>query len=251
MPFALAALTGLILGSFYSVCASRYNTGATIFHPARSRCPQCHQQLSIRENLPLVSYVIQQGRCAHCRTQIPVFYPFIELTSMVWALLAAQKPTGIEEWAVLMVIGGICIVASAIDFRTFLLPNALTYSGAVIVLAASFFGLLPVSFIDSLLGASIGALTLWLVAALFKLIRNMDGLGFGDVKFMLMLGGLVGWQGVSCLILCSSSTALLYAVFHLRGNKDIATTPIPFGPFLALGACITFLYQPYIQKILY
>lgn len=251
MLIFLIAVIGLVLGSFYSVCATRYNTVTTIFTPSRSHCPICNHQLAIYENIPLISYLIQRGRCTHCKTQIPALYPLIEITSMTWALLAAQQATSISEWTILMVIGGICIVASAIDFRTFLLPNILTFSGALLVLGASFLGLLPIEFIDSLLGAAFGALSLWIIAALFKLVRNMDGLGFGDVKFMVMLGGLVGWQGLSWLILCASTTALLYAIFHLRNKEDITTTPIPFGPFLALGACITFLYQTDFQSFFY
>ena len=249
LPFA--ALAGLILGSFYSVCASRYGTGTTIFQPARSHCPHCNHQLTARENIPLLSYALQKGRCAHCNTKIPLFYPLIELTSMTWAVLAAQQAASIEEWLVLMLLGGICIVASAIDLHTFLLPDYLTYSGAAIALGASFFGLLPIEFTDALLGASIGALLLWGVAAIFKIVRNIDGLGFGDVKFMVMLGALVGWQGLSWLLLCASGTALIFALFHLRGQKDMTTIPIPFGPFLALGAAITFLYGTNLQTFFY
>lgn len=251
MPLPIAALIGLILGSFYSVCASRYGTGATIFHPTRSHCPHCNHQLTARENIPLISYALQKGRCVHCHTKIPFFYPVIELTSMAWAVLAVQQATSIEEWLILMVIGGICIVASAIDLRTFLLPDYLTYSGAAVVLGASFFGLLPVEFTDALLGASIGSLLLWGVATLFKIIRNIDGLGFGDVKFMVMLGALVGWQGLSWLLLCASGSALIFALFHLRGQKDMTTIPIPFGPFLAFGTCITFLYGADLQAFFY
>lgn len=251
MPLSLAALLGLILGSFYSVCASRYGTGATVFLPLRSFCPQCSHQLSAQENIPLVSYTLQRGRCIHCNAVIPFFYPLIELISMSWAILAARHTANIEEWLVLMIIGGICIVASAIDLRTFLLPDCLTYSGAVIVLGASFFDLLPVESTDALLGASISAILLWGVAVLFRIIRKMDGLGFGDVKFSLMLGGLVGWQGISWLLLCTSSTALIYALLHLRGHNNPTTVPIPFGPFLALGACITFFYGAELHALVY
>ncbi|WP_290919588.1 A24 family peptidase [Halodesulfovibrio sp.] len=169
---------------------------------------------------------------------------------MSWALLSLQRASTLSEWIILMLIGGICIVASAIDLRTFLLPNVFTYSGAVIVLGASYVGLLSTSFADSLSGAIVGPFILWAVAALFKLAKNMDGLGFGDVKFMVMLGGFVGWQGLSWLILIASISALIFALFYLKGKDDITRTPIPFGPFLALGACVTYVYLPKIQALL-
>lgn len=251
MPPFFAALFGLVLGSFYSVCISRYGTGTTIFYPARSHCPSCNHLLTIKENIPIASFLLQRGRCAHCLAKISYLYPTIELTSMVWAVLAAIHSYSIPEWVTLIIIGGICIVASGIDLHTFLLPDVLTYSGVVIVLGASYFSLLPIHFADSLIGAFVGAGLLWTLAILFKILRKIDGLGYGDVKFMLMLGGLVGWQGLSWLILCASTTALLYAICHLRNKEDITKTPIPFGPFLALGACITFLYQTEFQSFFY
>lgn len=169
---------------------------------------------------------------------------------MLWALIAAQKASTLSEWIVLMLIGGICIIASAIDLRTFLLPNIFTYSGAVIVLGASYLGLLSTGFADSLVGALVGPFILWAIAALFTLVRNIDGLGFGDVKFMMMLGGLVGWQGLSWLILIASTSALVFALFYLKGKENMARTPIPFGPFLALGACLTYIYFPKLQVLL-
>lgn len=250
MTAAFVAIIGLCLGSFYSVCAGRYGTAQTIFSPARSHCPQCHHQLSVYENIPLVSYLLQRGRCRHCNVSIPPLYPLLEVVSMFWALMAAQSASTFFEWVVLMLIGGICIIASAIDLRTFLLPNVLTYSGAVIVLGASFSGLLSISFADSLAGAIVGPSILWAVAALFKLARNMEGLGIGDVKFMVMLGGLVGWQGLSWLILVASASALIFALFYLKGKDNMTRTPIPFGPFLALGACVTYVYLPKLQVLL-
>lgn len=248
LPFA--ALLGLILGSFYSVCASRYGTENTIFKPSRSRCPHCKHQLTIRENIPLISFILQKGRCRHCKTRIPLFYPLIELTSMCWAVLAAMHTSSPAEWITLMVIGGICIVASAIDLRTFLLPDVLTYSGAVLVLLASYAGFLQVTFVDALLGAVIGAFALWAIAALYKLIRKIDGMGLGDVKFMFMLGALVGWQQLSILILVASSCALVFCIVSLRGKSNLATTYIPFGPFLASGALITYLFGEQIIAFL-
>lgn len=242
MHFLFAALVGLILGSFYSVCASRYGTGNTIFRPSRSYCPQCDHQLTMWENIPLLSFLLQKGRCSHCSSRIPFFYPLIELTSMLWAVLAAAHTADPLEWGVLMVIGGICIVASAIDLRTFILPDYLTYTGAVIVLGASYAGLLDVTFVDALLGAGIGTFSLWAIAAIYKAIRKIDGLGLGDVKFMFMLGALVGWHQLSIFILVASVCALVFCIATLRGKAGMSTIYIPFGPFLATGSLITYLY---------
>lgn len=250
MYIFFAALLGLILGSFYSVCASRYGTGKTVLRPARSQCPQCGHQLSFIENIPLISFILQKGRCAHCGARIPYFYPLIELFSMLWAVLATLHASTPTEWGLLIIIGGICIVASAIDLRTYLLPDILTYSGAVIVLAASYAGILHVDFMQSLLGAFIGAFALWAISAIYKLVRKIQGMGLGDVKFMLMLGALTGVDHLSIFVLIASLCALLFSIISLRGKADISTTYIPFGPFLASGALLTYLYGNQIAAII-
>lgn len=250
MNILFATFCGLILGSFYSVCAGRYGTENTIFSPARSHCPNCDHQLTVFENIPLISFLMQKGHCAHCHASIPLFYPLIELTSMLWAVLAASHATNPFEWSTLMIIGGICIVASAIDLRTFILPDVLTYSGAAIVLGASYAGILHVDFMSSLLGASIGAFALWAISAIYKLIRKIDGMGLGDVKFMLMLGALTGLEHLSIFILVASVCALIFSIIAMWGKKGMSTTYIPFGPFLASGALITHLYGDQIASFI-
>ena len=250
MYLIFAALFGLVLGSFYSVCVSRYGTDNTIFKPSRSFCPQCDHQLTILENIPLVSFLIQKGRCSLCKARIPIFYPLIELTSMFWAILAAMHATTYAEWVILLAIGGICIVASAIDLRSFLLPDVLTYSGAAIVLVASYAGILHVDFMQSVLGASIGAFALWAISALYKLIRKIDGMGLGDVKFMLMLGALTGIEHLSIFIFLASVIALIFCIISTRGKAGMSRVYIPFGPFLASGALITYLYGDQIASFI-
>lgn len=246
-----AAITGLILGSFYSVCVSRYGTDSTIVSPARSRCPECKMMLGALENIPLISFLLQKGRCKHCHTKISLLYPVIELTSMAWSMLAITAASSYSEWLILLIIGGICITASAIDLRTFILPDVLTYSGALIVLAASYTGILHVDFRQALLGGSVGTFSMWAIGALYKLLRKRDGLGLGDVKFMLMLGALTGLYQLSTFILIASLCALLFTLITLKGSDNISTRYIPFGPFLAVGAGITYLYGDQIMLFLH
>ena len=166
----------------------------------------------------------------------PLFYPLIELTSMTWAILAATQAYDPVEWAALMVIGGICIVASAIDLRTFLLPDVLTYSGTAVVLFVSYTGLLHTGFVDSLIGGAAGAVSMWTIAAVYKLIRKIDGLGMGNVKFMLMLGALVGWRYLSIFVLVASVCALLFSIITLSGKKRHGKNIYTVRPF-SCGRC--------------
>jgi len=244
----LAAALGLVLGSFYSVCVTRYLDGGSIVYPP-SHCPLCNRRLRAWELLPVVSYLILRGRCAGCGNRISVLYPLIELTSAVWAVLAAQA-TGPSLWfPAYLALGGLFIVASAIDFKAYLLPDILTYPAAVLGLAMG--ALRPdIGPLGAAIGAACGFGLFWLLATLYRLAKGVDGLGGGDVKLMLSIGGAVGWMGLPYAILIGSLAALLASPFYVLGKGRGRTMPIPFGPFLCCGALVQLLYGPVFLRLL-
>jgi leader peptidase (prepilin peptidase)/N-methyltransferase len=162
----LAAALGLVLGSFYSVCVTRYLDGGSIVYPP-SHCPLCNRRLRAWELLPVVSYLFLRGRCAGCGNRISVLYPLIELTSAAWAVLAAQA-TGPSLWFLAyLALGGLFIVASAIDFKAYLLPDILTYPAAVLGLAMG--ALRPdIGPLGAAIGAACGFGLFWLLAPLSR-----------------------------------------------------------------------------------
>ncbi len=231
----LAGIVGLALGSFYSVCAHRYVTGQSIVLPP-SHCPACGHRLSWWELLPLVGYLLARGRCAACGVRIPLGYPLLEVVSAAWAVFLALRFGPTPLFVVLLALGGLFIVASAIDLRTFLLPNRLTYPAAALGIAAGW--LSPeVGLTAAAWGAAGGFVLFWLLARGYRALRGVDGLGGGDVKLMLSIGGMCGVAGLPMAILMGSVAALLCSPFFLIGGKGKASSiPIPFGPFLCFGA---------------
>jgi leader peptidase (prepilin peptidase)/N-methyltransferase len=245
---AVAGLLGLLLGSFYSVCASRGAEGRSIVRP-RSHCPHCGHRLRPWELVPILSYLALRGRCGGCGQRISPLYPLIELASGLWAVLLALS-FGPSIWFLAyLALGGIFIVASAIDFKVFLLPDYLTYPAALLgigigVLHPSI-GLWP-----ALLGAGAGAGIFWLLAAGFRAAKGIDGLGGGDIKLMLSIGGVVGVLGLPYAVLIGSLAALMAYPFFLRGSGQGRSMPIPFGPFLCFGGMMQILYGPVILRLL-
>lgn len=149
----------------------------------------------------------------------------------------------------LMVVTGIMLVASAIDWETFLLPDIFTYPLALLGVAAPLF--LPLSWTDSLLGAGLGAGLLWGVRAVYFRWRGVEGLGLGDVKLMVGLGALVGVSRLPLVVLLASLLAL--AVFVLciartHRSQGLATA-IPFGPFLCAGTWIVLIAGDWLAHI--
>ncbi len=247
-PFG-SLLLGLALGSFYNVCIHRYLTGQSIVLPA-SHCPKCRNALSWWENIPLLSYLLLQGRCRSCKEPISLRYPLVEAVSGLWSLaLAVQFGPG-WEWLVYMVAGGLLIVMSFIDFAEYILPDVFTLPGA----AAAFCGmvfLVGMPWQDSLLGAVIGAGAFLLLQQGYYLIRRVEGLGTGDIKLMLMLGALVGWQGLPVLVFLAAFSALVASLAYMAKNAHQGMqTRIPFGPFLSLGAMLEILYGQWLVGLL-
>ncbi len=244
---AFAAVVGLVLGSFYSVCVSRGIAGQSIVRPP-SHCPLCGHRLRVWELVPIFSYLALGGRCSKCRARISPLYPLIELASAVWAVLAAVQfgPTG--WFAAYLVLGGLYIVASGIDFRVYLLPDWLTYPAAVVGIGI---GVCTPAIGPMLsgIGAAAGFGAFWLLAAAYRASRGVDGLGGGDVKLMLSIGGAVGALGLAYAVLIGSVAALLACPFFIYGKGRGRQMPIPFGPFLCFGGMVQMLYGPAILRL--
>ena len=148
-----------------------------------------------------------------------------------------------------LALGGLFLVASAIDLQAYLLPDILTYPAAVVGIALGaanpYIGL-----VWAFGGAAIGFGLFWLLATLYRRLKGVDGLGGGDVKLMLSIGGAVGPLGLPYAILCGSLAALLASPFYVLGKSKDRNMPIPFGPFLCLGAMVQLLYGPALLHLL-
>jgi len=162
----LAAVLGLVLGSFYSVCVSRYLSGESIIFPP-SHCPLCGRRLRPWELIPILSYLLLRGRCAGCKGTISPLYPLIELTSAVWAVLTLLQVGPTLWFPAYLALGGLYIVASAIDFSVYLLPDILTYPAALLGLAIG--AARPeVGLLAAVLGAACGSGLFWLLATVYR-----------------------------------------------------------------------------------
>ncbi len=237
-PF-FALILGLCLGSFYNVCIHRYLTGQSIVLPA-SHCPLCNRTLAWRDNIPLLSYFLLKGRCRSCRQLISPVYPLVEAVSGILAVLLALKFGPSLTWVVYMFFTGLLIIAAFIDFKIYILPDLITLPGGVLALASAL--ILPINWLDALLGALLGMGFFWALQWSYKKIKKIEGLGTGDVKLMVMLGALVGLQGLPILIFSAALLGLLASLFYMKkSSRSSMHTPIPFGPFLALGAMIYIL----------
>lgn len=241
-PFMLfAGLLGLAAGSFCAAASWRYVRGISVVFP-RSACPRCGRKLTVQELVPLLGYALLRGRCAGCKQHISVRYPLMESLYAATAVLLAFEYGPSPAFAVLFCYAGLMLAASAIDAETFILPDCLTLPAAATAVPCAVLWL-GRSFEDSAAGLLLGAGIPFLLRFAMQKLRGREGLGLGDVKYMAALGGLCGVMGLPTLYLGSALPALAWlAVVRVFSNKAVADLPIPFGPFLSLGAMLTLLW---------
>lgn len=257
-PFfaALAALLGLILGSFATCAGHRLAHGGSVLSPSRSFCPACQHTLTWRENIPLIGWLLQGGRCRYCGAAISLRYPVTEFFSGLFALAAWFIFGPSAHFFVAVACATLLLVLSLVDLECYLLPDVLTLPGAVAALAAS--ALLParwtlgIGLVPALAGAALGGGGLWLVSAVYRRVRGVDGLGLGDAKLMLLVGALLGPGAVLLCVFLGACLALPAGVIAIQKNSNTTDnnplhTALPFGPFLCSAALILLLTKPYLM----
>lgn len=206
-----------------------------------SKCPHCNHEIRPWENIPVISYLFLRGKCSNCKTPISKRYPLVELScGLLSAYVAWHFGFGWQAGGMLLLTWGL-LAMSLIDADHQLLPDVLVLPLLWLGLIANYFGLYT-SLGDALWGAIAGYLSLWSVYWLFKLVTGKEGMGFGDFKLLAMLGAWGGWQVLPLTILLSSLVGAVLGLLMLRLRNAETSTPIPFGPYLAVAGWIALLW---------
>lgn len=235
---AYAALLGLAVGSFMSVCVARLPLGESVISP-RSHCPLCGTDLDWKDNIPVVSWVLLRGRCRYCDGKIPLRYPLLEVaTSGIWLAMAIlYGPT----WLALTgaVFLSLLLTIAVIDARHQIIPDLLSLGGVGAGLALALFpgGLGPV---EAMVGAVVGYGSLWLVGWAGDRLFRTPAMGGGDMKMMGMVGAFLGaGDALLTIFLGAVAGALVFGPVALARRQG--RLRLPFGVFLAVGAAAAFL----------
>jgi len=292
-PFLAAAIfaLGLCFGSFLNVCIYRLPRGKSVVTP-RSACPHCGDLIPLYHNVPILSWLILRGKCRACKQPISPRYLVIELLTGL-LFLGCYTHFGLTLAALKCAVLGYLLLGLVFtDAETKLLPDALTLPG--LALGILFSLVVPVndlasrimvglvspamrseiswrlwSLSDSLLGAAVGASFLYGAAAIYLRTRGVEGMGFGDVKLMAMIGAFLGTKLTVLTIFAASlagslfglSTVLAVWIRRIRRNRARGSSPIearrrawqsarlalrhyemPFGVFLGAMALLSFLF---------
>ena len=216
----------------------------------RSRCPSCDTQITAKQNIPVISYLMLKGKCANCGAKISVQYPVIEIVTMLLSVMVAVKFDVSWQTFFGILLTWALISLTMIDFKHTLLPDDITlpmlWLGLLISLVPVF-----VSPSEAIVGAAVGYLSLWSVYHLFKLVTGKEGMGYGDFKLLGLLGAWFGWTSIPMIILLSSVVGAVVGITLIAVRGRDRNIPIPFGPYLAAAGWLAMMYGDKISRVLF
>jgi leader peptidase (prepilin peptidase) / N-methyltransferase len=253
----LAAVYGLVLGSFLNVCIYRFVYELALTKPARSMCPRCMTPIAWSDNIPVLSYLLLGGKCRQCRSAIAWRYPMVEiLTSVAFAAAIVHHGATPEGYKLclysFLMIG--CIFS---DLEDRILPDEFTLGGMAIGLTLACIWALPepkilplvlwsfglprpfLNLLEAGLGAALPTGIMYVVGVVMSRLKGRDALGFGDVKMVAMMGAFYGLGPTLVAVAIGSVLGLVIGLpYILLSRNNYRTYEIPYGSFLGAAALI-------------
>lgn len=262
---ALAVAAGLAIGSFLNVCIARWPAGASVVKP-RSRCPDCRTPIAWFDNIPVLSWVLLRGRCRHCGLAISPTYPLIELIGglLSWLVLRrfvagpeALDGVALAAWAAYFGFLCMLVVATYVDVRHRIIPDQVSIYAVPFALLAvaglqalGFSDFLAITWKQSVLGAAATGGGFWAVGAAFRFIRGKEGLGWGDIKLVTLIGAALGpVPGALAAVFWGSLLGSVGGIVSLVITRRFAY--LAFGPSLAAGAALYVLYGEHLAPLFF
>ncbi|MFT4569525.1 MAG: leader peptidase (prepilin peptidase)/N-methyltransferase [Hyphomicrobiaceae bacterium] len=236
--------SGLIVGSFANVCIVRMPEDESVIWPG-SHCRSCKALLRWYDNIPVASWLVLRGRCRDCQEPIPARYPFVELGTAGLFVVLGTLGFPPRELTVYLVLTAALMVITVIDFDHFIIPDLISIPlilispGLAVVVG-------HITLRESMTGIVLGGGILWTFAAVYEFVRKQEGMGFGDVKLVAMIGGFVGVSGALFTIMFGALSGSIIGALMMGLRRGRLDTEIPFGPFLAAGGYVYILAGPAI-----
>ncbi len=265
IEIALAFLAGLLIGSFLNVCVFRLPRDLSVIKPARSFCPFCEETIAWYDNIPVLSYILLRAKCRRCGERIPLRYPAVELAT-AFAFAGCVAVFGVTPLALkYSLFSAILITLIASDFEERILPDEFTIGGTVVGLLLAYFVpmrgefaiiLLPyawgprwISVGEALIGAFVSSGSIWFAGWIYEKIRHREGLGFGDVKMIMMIGAFLGLPSALLTLIGASVVGAFGGLLYIKlTRQDASTYELPFGSFLGITGLAVAAYGEFILR---
>lgn len=244
----ISFVIGSIVGSFYNVCIYRLPNDLDVVSKS-SFCTSCKYKIPFYLNIPIISYILNFGKCKNCKNKISISYLIVEvLTASLFVYAYMLYGISFNSLAFIIFYSGLLIIFFT-DLKYYLILDKITIPLSIVGLVFTFFNFNPfdVDILSSLLGGAVGYLIIYIIRFLFFKIRKVEGMGLGDAKLFLMIGI---WLGIKSIYLILASSALVGAVVGLliiyfyKKDKDFQ---IPYGCFIVIASAL----YPYLGSLFY
>jgi len=238
--FIIVFIVGLLIGSFLNVCIYRLPREESIVFPS-SHCPACSKPVKPYDNIPVLSFILLRGKCRFCDLPISWQYPLVELLHGLGYIFIFYEFGFFWKTLVYSLLFSSLVVVTFIDLSHQIIPDVITLPGMVLGLIAGS-TILPLGPFRSFAGLVVGGGIFYLIAILSVVILKKEGMGGGDIKLIAMLGAFIGWKGVLLTIFLAALSGAVSGLLLILLKGRNRSEPIPFGPFLVLGALVSLFW---------
>ena len=229
-------LIGIMFGSFYNLVGLRIPNHQSIVKP-RSHCDKCGHVLKWYELIPIISFIIQKGRCHNCQTKLSLLYPFSEMFCGLLFALSYYAYGFSWNLIIALIISSLLILVTVSDLSYMIIPDRFIIIPSIMILIIKLLGFGIDSFLQSLFSGALSFGIMFLMMKFGSFIFKKEALGGADVKLMFVVGICLEPFLSLIVIILASVIALPVSLFLLYKTKE---NIIPFGPFIVIGLLIVF-----------
>ena len=231
-------ILGTILGSFYNVVGYRLPKGESLIKPA-SHCPNCNHELKWYELIPIISFLIQNGKCRNCKKKISIFYPLIELLTGLLFSLSFYLFGFSYNFLIMLITSSVFSIVLVSDINYLIIPDEITIIASCLIIVINFILLdLKTALILFLSGIFLFVL-MYLIMKFGNYLFKKESLGGADIKLMFLVGLILKpVEGIFCIFLASIIALPISSIRILKDKNNV----IPFGPFIIVALIIIILF---------
>lgn len=238
-------LFGLCFGSFFNVCGLRIPNGESVSSP-RSHCTKCGHTLKWYELIPLLSFIIQKGKCRECGAKLSWFYPFSELATAILFTVCYHSFGLSLDLIIALTLVSTFILVIVSDLTYLMIPDRFIIIPSIIIIITEFFKLGLIATLIQIGYGLLAFLFMYLIMLLGNKLFKKESMGGADIKLMFLVGLALDPYLAIMVIFLSSFVALPVSMFLLVKNKEHV---IPFGPFIILSLLIIYFTKLDIREI--
>ncbi len=239
---------GIVFGSFFNVAGYRLPRGESIITPP-SKCPKCDHYLTVKELIPIMSYIIQKGKCLNCQAPIAPYYAFFELFTGILFALSYYLFGFSFELIIALIFSSMSIILIVSDYHFYIIPDEVLISSIIMIMIAIVLNESFLALSYALINGLIAFFSILLIKILGDFIFKKESMGGGDIKLLFVFGLVLGWEMAILSIVVGAFIALPIAIVLIY-SKKIKERIIPFGPFLCLAALILLFSEFDLEKFL-